>query len=67
MKFASASEKWSKKNLVTADECKQEPHAGRFHFLAYAVDFPFTDARGSSFTSSSLSAEKFAVATVLRG
>ena len=67
IEFACSSQKGSKKNLVATDESKQKPNAGRFYDLAYAVDFPPADARGSNFTSSSLSAEKFAVVTVLRG
>ena len=67
MEFARASQKRPKKNLVTARESKQEPDAGRSYDLAYAVGFPLADARGSNFSSSSLSAEKFAVVTVLRG
>lgn len=67
IKFARASEKWSEKNLIAAQESKQQPDARRFCVLAYAVDFSLAVACGSNFTNSSLSVEKFAVATVVRG
>lgn len=67
MKFAGASKKWSEKNLVAANKPQQKPYADGFHVLTQAVDFSLEDARDISFSRSSLSAEKFAIATVLRG
>jgi len=67
IEFARASQERPEKNLVATDESKQQPNASRFHVRAYAVEFPPADARGSIFSNSSLSDEKFAVATVLRG
>ena len=67
IEFARASQERPQKDLVAADESKQQPNGSKFYVRAYAVEFPAAGARGSIFSSSSLSDEKFAVATVLRG
>ena len=64
IKFAGAAEEGPKKNLVEADEEKQQPRAKRARVRRY---FGSAARAGSSVSKSCVSSVYFAVATELRG